>query len=231
MDRLDKVLGKQTSFSRKEAKKMIHDGRVFVNHVAVRKTDWKVMDTDLIEIDSKPLKIQNHIYLVFHKPKGCVSATEDKNYMTVLDYVPEEYRHRDLFPAGRLDKDTTGLMILTDDGVFAHEILAPKKHVSKKYWVQIDIPLNDQMVQGFQKGVSLKDGICYPSCLEILNQYEGIVTLTEGRYHQIKRMFGVYGAKVLELKRIQMGEFFLPDDLGEGECRELSEEELSKIRG
>ena len=149
---------------------------------------------------------------------------------TVLDLVPEKYRHRNLFPAGRLDKDTTGLMIITDDGEFAHNILSPKKHVSKKYKVTIDIPLTEKMVEEFKKGIKLNDGDCKPSILEITGTYTGIVTLTEGRYHQIKRMFGCFCAKVTELQRIKIGNLNLPDNLEIGACRELTEEELKQIQ-
>ena len=121
-------------------------------------------------------------------------------------------------------------MLITDDGVFAHEILSPKKHVPKTYLVEIDIPLTKEMQEGFQRGVVLKDGVCKASSLEIIDTYQAKVTLTEGRYHQIKRMFGTYQAKVLELKRLSMGNFTLPIDLNEGEIRELTKEELSLIK-
>ena len=134
-----------------------------------------------------------------------------------------------LFPAGRLDKDTTGLMIITDDGDFAHRILSPKKHVSKKYDVTIDLPVTDAMEKGFAEGIELNDGICKTAKLEKTGEYTAFVTLSEGRYHQIKRMFGCFGAKVTELHRLSMGGFSLPEDLAEGECRELSDAEVALI--
>ena len=167
---------------------------------------------------------------MLNKPKGYISATEDKSQKTVLDLVPEKYLHRDLFPAGRLDKDTTGLMLITDDGKFAHNILSPRKHIKKVYNVTLDIPVNEEMQIGFQKGVVLNDGECKSAILEITGKNTCIVTLTEGRYHQIKRMFGCYGAKVIELQRIGMGKLMLPDNLKLGECREFTEEELDKIQ-
>ena len=166
---------------------------------------------------------------MLNKPKGYVSATEDKTMPTVLELVPMEYSHRDLFPAGRLDRDTTGLMLITDDGEFAHNILSPKKHVKKTYNVVIDIPMTEEMVSGFKEGVNLIDGECISAGLEITGQYTGVVTLVEGRYHQIKRMFGCFGAEVVELNRISMGNFYLPDDLELGEFREFTEEELKKV--
>ena len=231
MERLDKVIGSQTSYSRKDVKELIRKKRIKVNDEIVLKSDIKIdPNNDIISVDNKVLIIKKYVYLMLNKPKGYVSATEDKNDKTVLDLVPEEYRHRDLFPAGRLDKDTTGLMIITDDGTFAHNILSPGKHISKTYNVTIDIPMTEEMVQGFKDGVQLIDGECKTASLEITGQYTGIVILTEGRYHQIKRMFGCYKAKVIELERIAMGNFYLPEDLAQGECREFTEEELKKVR-
>ena len=231
MDRIDKVICNQLGYTRKETKRLLHKKRVEVNGNIVVDSDYKVdIEKDDIKIDNQKLEIKEYVYLVLNKPKGYVSATKDNKDKTVLELVPEEYRHRDLFPAGRLDKDTTGLMLITDDGVFAHEILSPKKHVQKTYLVTIDIPLTKDMQDGFLKGVELKDGVCKASSLEILDTYQGKVILTEGRYHQIKRMFGMYQAKVLELKRLGMGNYFLPKDLPEGEIRELTKEELSKIK-
>ena len=231
MERLDKVIASQTSYSRKDVKELIRKKRIKVNDEIVLKSDIKIdPNNDIISVDNKVLIIKKYVYLMLNKPKGYVSATEDKNDKTVLDLVPEEYRHRDLFPAGRLDKDTTGLMIITDDGTFAHNILSPGKHISKTYNVTIDIPMTEEMVQGFKDGVQLIDGECKTASLEITGQYTGIVILTEGRYHQIKRMFGCYKAKVIELERIAMGNFYLPEDLAQGECREFTEEELKKVR-
>ena len=167
---------------------------------------------------------------MLNKPKGYVSATKDKCDKTVLDLVPNCYSNRNLFPAGRLDKDTTGLMIITDDGDFAHNILSPKKHISKTYRVTIDILMTEEMVIGFRDGVVLNDGECKSASLEITGEHTGIVVLTEGRYHQIKRMFGCFGAKVVELERIKMGNFALPNDLSLGECREFKEDELKKVQ-
>ena len=231
MERLDKIIGSQTSYSRKDVKELVRKKRIEVNNEIVLKSDIKIdPNNDIISIDNKVLTIKKYVYLMLNKPKGYVSATEDKNDKTVLDLVPEEYRHRNLFPAGRLDKDTTGLMIITDDGTFAHNILSPGKHISKTYNVTIDIPMTEEMVQDFKDGVQLIDGECKTASLEITGQYTGVVILTEGRYHQIKRMFGCYKAKVVELERIAMGNFYLPEDLVQGECREFTEEELKKVR-
>ena len=231
MERLDKIISNQTKYTRKEIKELIKKRRVLVNEEIAIKPDIKInIDKDIIKIDNKEIIIKKNIYLVLNKPKGYISATEDKTEKTVLDLVPEEYKHRNLFPAGRLDKDTTGLMIITDDGIFAHNILSPQKHITKTYNVTIDIPLTNEMVNGFKNGVMLNDGECKTASLEIIDTYKAVVILTEGRYHQIKRMFGCFNAKVLELQRIKMGNFSLPNDLELGKHRELTEEELKKIK-
>lgn len=230
MERIDKVIVAQTNCSRKDVKELVRQKRVAVNGKIVLKSDEKVDgENDKISIDGIELQIKTHIYLMLYKPKGYISATEDRTMQTVLDLVPEQYLHRKLFPAGRLDKDTTGLMIITDDGEFAHNILAPKKHVRKTYNVTIDIPITEEMVKGFENGIMLNDGECKSAKLMITGENTGTVILTEGRYHQIKRMFGCYGAKVTELDRIGMGNFILPEDLKIGECREFTEEELQRV--
>lgn len=231
MERLDKIISTQTGYSRKEVKELIRNKRVYLNEKLALKSDIKINpELDKILIDNQEIKIKKYIYLILNKPKGYISATEDRTMKTVLDLVPFEHLHRNLFPAGRLDKDTTGLMIITDDGNFAHNILSPKKHIKKTYNVTIDIPLNNEMINGFKNGIMLNDGKCKPSVLKILGENTATVTLTEGRYHQIKRMFGCYGAKVIELERVGMGNLKLPTNLKQGECRELTKEELAKIQ-
>lgn len=231
MERIDKVIAKQTGYSRKEIKELIKKKRIKLNDEIVIKPDIKInTDIDKIKIDSEIVEVKEHIYLILNKPKGYVSATEDKKDKTVLDLVPEEYQHRNIFPAGRLDKDTTGLMIITNDGVFAHDILSPSKHISKTYNVTIDIPITEEMILGFKDGVKLNDGECKQSILNKTDTHSGIVILTEGRYHQIKRMFGCFGAKVLELQRIKMGSLELPQDLPIGGIRELTDDELNQIK-
>lgn len=231
MERIDKIISSQTIYSRKDVKDLVRNKEITINDQLVLKSDYKINpEIDVIKINGNILEIKKYVYLMLNKPKGFVSATEDKSDRTVLDLIPEKYLHRNLFPAGRLDKDTTGLMLITDDGEFAHNILSPKKHISKTYLVQIDIPMTDEMISGFQNGVELNDGKCKPASLEIIDTDKGIVTLFEGRYHQIKRMFGCYKATVTELKRIKMGHFMLPKDLKEGECREFTKEELKQIK-
>ena len=208
MERIDKLISNQSGYSRKEVKELIKKKRITINGEIILKSDIKVNpEIDVIKIDNQELKVSKNIYLVLNKPTGYISATVDKTTQTVLDLVPSIYLHRNLFPAGRLDKDTTGLMIITDDGTFAHE-----------------------MAEGFKDGIKLNDGECKSATLEITGDYTAIVTITEGRYHQIKRMFGCYNAKVTKLQRIAIGNLKLPDNLKLGECRELTEDELKQIK-
>lgn len=231
LKRIDRILSEQTNYSRKEIKRLVSKGLVLVNGCVVRKSDEKYDDDNIsIKINGKDIRVSKHFYLLLNKPKGYVSTTVSDSDKTVIALVPDKYKTRTLFPAGRLDKDTTGLMLITDDGVFAHNILSPKKHIKKVYEVVIDKDVSDEMVYGFRDGVKLNDGECKSALLEKVDTNKCLVTLTEGRYHQIKRMFGCYKAKVLELKRICMGELYLPSDLGVGEVREVSDEELLKIQ-
>ncbi len=231
LKRIDRILSEQTNYSRKEIKRLVSKGLVLVNGLVVRKSDEKYDDDNIsIKINGKDIRVSKHFYLLLNKPKGYVSTTVSDKDKTVIDLVPDKYKTRTLFPAGRLDKDTTGLMLITDDGVFAHNILSPKKHIKKIYEVVIDKEISVEMVNGFRDGVKLNDGECKSALLEKIDTNKCLVTLTEGRYHQIKRMFGNYKAKVIELKRICMGELYLPSDLAVGKVREVRDEELLKIQ-
>ena len=231
MERIDKIIASQGKYSRSEVKTLIAKKKVTLNGEVIKSSSVKAdPNTAVIVVNGEELNFKKFIYLMLNKPKGYVSATEDRDHQSVLDLVPMEFEGRDLFPAGRLDRDTTGLMIITDDGQMAHNILSPKKHVQKIYHVELDIPVTEEMAKGFEDGVELNDGVCKEASLEITGEKTCFVTLKEGRYHQIKRMFGCFGAEVLELKRIRMGNFRLPEDLAEGESRELTEEELNLIK-
>ena len=231
MERIDKIISEQTYYTRREIKKLISQGLIYVNGEQVKKPESKYDKTNIsIKINGEEIEIKEHIYLLLNKPKGYISSTEINSQKTVLDLVPDKYKNRNLFPAGRLDKDTTGLMLITDDGNFAHNILSPRKHVKKEYEVTLDIPVTETMAKGFREGVNLNDGECKSAGLEITGEYTAKVVLTEGRYHQIKRMFGCYGAKVVELNRICMGNLYLPKDLKLGEVKEVTQEELLKIQ-
>ena len=232
--RLDKAIAMQGSLSRSEVKTLIRKGAVTVNGQVVKNSDFGVdFDSDTVAVQGKELSLSMHIYLMLNKPKGVVSASEDKKLPTVVDLVPKELWRKGLFPAGRLDKDTTGFVLITDDGEFAHDILSPKKHISKTYHALVNGTITDEMVEGFAKGVTIGEDFTLPASLKKISSEEqgdwGEVILKEGMYHQIKRMFGAYGLKVLELKRVPMGKLPLDPNLEEGKCRELTAEELRLV--
>lgn len=230
MERIDKIISEQTYYSRKDIKKLIQKGLVYVDGERVTRPECKYDKMNIaIEIAGEDIEVKRHVYLLLNKPKGYVSTTEITSQKTVLDLVPSKYKNRSLFPAGRLDKDTTGLMLITDDGEFAHNILSPRRHVKKEYEVIIDIPLTLDMVEAFKRGIILNDGECKSAVLKITGEYSANVIITEGRYHQIKRMFGCFGAKVVELTRVCMGDLYLPDDLKLGDVREATEIELKNL--
>ena len=232
--RLDKAIAMQGSLSRSEVKTLIRKGAVTGNGQVVKNADFGVdFDSDTVAVQGKELSLSMHIYLMLNKPKGVVSASEDKKLPTVVDLIPKELWRKGLFPAGRLDKDTTGFVLITDDGEFAHDILSPKKHISKTYHALVNGTITDEMVEGFAKGVTIGEDFTLPASLKKISSEEqgdwGEVILKEGMYHQIKRMFGAYGLKVLELKRVQMGKLPLDPNLEEGKCRELTAEELRLV--
>lgn len=233
MERLDKLIAAQggaNAFSRKEVKALIARGQVTVNGAPAKSAEQKVdPDAVVIAIDGVPLTLKKNLYLLLNKPKGYVSSTDGGDGPTVLELVPPALFRRGLFPAGRLDKDTTGLMLLTDDGQLAHRILSPKRHVRKRYLVTLDVSLTEEMAKRFAAGIPLSDGVCKPAELSIVGEHTALVTLTEGRYHQIKRMFGCCGATVVGLHRVAIGNLSLPDDLPEGAIREATAEELAAL--
>lgn len=230
MQRIDKIISSQTSYSRNDVKKLIRKGLVTVNDSIIKKCDTIVdEETSIIKINDKVIDYKKYIYLILNKPKGYISSTRDGNDPIVLELIDSKYLNRNLFPVGRLDKDTTGLMIISDDGEFSHNLLSPKKHVSKKYLVEVDKDLEEYMIDDFKNGIKLNDGICKSSLLEIIDNRNCYVTLYEGRYHQIKRMFGNYGMKVINLKRVKFGGLDLPLDLEEGDFRELTYKEMELI--
>ncbi len=230
--RLDKYLAETAQCTRSEAKTMLQKGRVTVNGAVCKKGDTQLKEADVVSVDGRPLKYQKFVYIMLNKPEGVVSASTDKRDTTVVDLVGNAYPRRELFPAGRLDKTSTGFVLLTDDGGFAHDILAPKRHVSKTYTVVIDTPLTDEMKDGFAGGVTLADGTeLSPAEVEAVSE-DGLtvrVKLKQGVYHQIKRMFGVYGAGVNALHRDAIGGLALDESLAPGEWRELSDDEVAEI--
>ena len=232
--RLDKYLAETAQCTRSEAKALLSKGKVAVNGVLCKKGDTQIREGDAVTVEGRELAYRQFVYLMLNKPEGVVSASTDKRDTTVVDLVGDAYPRRELFPAGRLDKTSTGFVLLTDDGGFAHDILAPKRHVSKTYTVTLDTPLTDAMKRGFANGVTLADGTALsPAEAEALSA-DGLVVrvlLKQGVYHQIKRMFGVYGAGVNTLHRDAIGGLALDESLAPGQWRELTAEEVAKITG
>ena len=230
--RLDKYLAETAQCTRSEAKTLLQKGKVTVNGTLCKKGDTQLRETDVVAVEGRPLAYQKFVYIMLNKPEGVVSASTDKRDTTVVDLLGDAYPRRELFPAGRLDKTSTGFVLLTDDGGFAHDILAPKRHVSKTSTVTLDTPLTAEMKAGFAAGVTLADGTALsPAEVEALTP-DGLtvrVLLKQGVYHQIKRMFGVYGAGVNALHRDAIGGLALDTALAPGQWRELSAEEVSKI--
>ena len=235
MMRLDKYLAERTGMTRSESRKAVTKGRVMIDGAVCRKADTQLDEhTAAVALDGVPLAgaYRKYVYIMLNKPEGVVSASRDKKDTTVVDLVAADFPRRELFPAGRLDKTSTGFVLLTDDGTFAHDILAPKRHVSKTYTVVLDTPLTEQMRTGFAAGVTLADGTALSPAEVTALSADGCtvrVVLKQGVYHQIKRMFGVYGAGVNGLHRDAIGGLALDPALAPGQWRELSAEEVSKI--
>lgn len=228
-ERLDKALAGQSTWSRREVRDWIRKGLVTVDGIPVKspeqKLDW---EQHRVAVAGKELSLRPRLYLMMNKPAGVVSATRDDGCPTVVDLVPPHLRRRGLFPAGRLDKDTTGMVVITDDGALAHRILSPKSHVPKTYLARLDRPVTAEMAERFAAGIPLagEEGACLPAALEAVEETLARVVLWEGMYHQIKRMFAACGARVVELHRVAMGALPLDSGLAPGECRELTPEEL-----
>ncbi len=232
LERLDKLLASTGRWSRGEVKRLVREGRVLADGRAAASAEEKY-DADAVElcVDGAPVRLRRFVYVMLRKPAGVLSATEDGRGTTVLDLLPEEYRRRGLFPVGRLDKDTEGLLLLTDDGALAHELLSPRKHVDKQYYVRVDGVLDESDRAAFAAGMVLGDGLhCLPAGLELLSPGEALVTLREGKFHQIKRMLAARGKPVRYLKRLTMGSLRLDETLAPGEWRELSDEELKQLK-
>ncbi|WP_202078318.1 pseudouridine synthase [Caldalkalibacillus salinus] len=233
--RLDKLLANMGYGSRKEMKKWLKSGQVTVNGETIK--DGKVQintEYDVVMFQGEQVVYRQHVYLMLNKPAGVISATEDTTEETVLDLVPIEFQHFQPFPVGRLDKDTEGLLILTNDGQLAHQLLSPKKHVPKTYVASIDGQVTEADKIAFSEGVQLEDGyVCLPAKLHIeesgMNSHIRI-TIFEGKFHQIKRMFQARGHQVTYLQRVQMGSLSLDHNLELGEVRELTEEELVQLQ-
>ena len=229
--RLDKFLALSRAGSRSEVKEYIRKGRVSVGGMVIKDPGAGVDESDEVLLNGQRIIYREHVYYMLNKPAGTVSATEDADDKTVIDLFPADLR-KGLFPVGRLDKDSVGLLIVTDDGDLAHRITSPKKHVDKRYMIRTDSALDEEDVSSFAAGITLGDGTeLAPAGLEISpdDSLEAVITISEGKYHQVKRMIASRGKKVIYLKRLSIGGLQLDPALAEGEFRELSDEEIKMI--
>ncbi|ASW42337.1 pseudouridine synthase [Clostridium isatidis] len=237
MERLDKILSNLGYGTRKEIKQVVRKGFVEVNGEIVKDSGMQVdPEEDKISINGEEIYYRKYIYLMMNKPVGVVSATFDNKDETVIDLLEIDHQVFNPFPVGRLDKDTVGLLFLTNDGELNHRLISPKWKVDKVYYAKINARVTDKDVKRFKEGITLDDGyVCKEAILEILStsdeESEVKITIQEGKFHQVKRMFEAVNKKVTYLKRIEFGTIKLDEDLEEGEYRELTEEEIAILKG
>ena len=231
MERLDKLLAGTGKWSRREVKALVRQGLVRVDgRLADSAEDKLDPAAAIITVAGETISLCRFTYVMLHKPASVLTATEDRKQPTVLDLLPPELRRIGLAPVGRLDKDTEGLLLLTNDGELAHRLLSPKYHVEKRYFARVDGELSAADAEAFARGMTLGDGLeCLPAGLEVLPDRVCIVTLREGKFHQVKRMLAARGAPVLYLKRLSMGPLTLDDSLAAGAYRLLRAEEISAL--
>lgn len=236
MERLDKVLSNLGYGTRKEIKSLVKNGLVQVDGVVIKDNGMKIEpEKTKVIVNGEEVVYRKYIYLMMNKPDGVVSATFDKYDETVIDLIDMDYQIFNPFPVGRLDKDTVGLLILTNDGELNHKLISPKYHVNKKYYAEINKAVDEKDILAFEKGIVIDDGYkCMPAKLEILNSSEHgaevYVTIQEGKFHQVKRMFEARDKEVVFLKRVSFGSLHLDENLPEGEYRELTEEEIQILK-
>lgn len=231
MERIDKVLANMGIGSRKEIKAMVKRGEILINGAVCTDAAAKVDITlDNVTAAGRTLRLRTAFSFMMNKPAGYLSASRDDRAATVIDLLSEEHRRLDLFPAGRLDRDSEGFLLLTNDGAFAHALTAPRRHVDKRYYIRYEGILQDNTEQAFADGILIDGGErCLPAELERLSAGEAVVTVHEGRYHQVKRMIAAAGGEVTYLKRLSIGPVALDDALGHGEYRELSDDEFRAL--
>ncbi len=234
MERLDKIISSSMNITRSQAKSLIKSGSVKINGKATVKPDIKCAAND-VTVNGKNINYKKHVYIMLNKPVGVVSTSKSESDITVTDILPEKMKRKNLFPAGRLDKDTVGFVLITDDGDFAHSILSPRRHIEKTYEARLDSKIDERTAEKFRSGITLADGTkCRTAKLEISesgNHQLCRIKISEGKYHQIKRMFAANGIRVTYLKRTAIGGLALDSSLKEGEARYISEEELKQITG
>ncbi len=232
MQRLDKIIADRTQYTRSEIKRLIKSGTVSVNGRTCLIADEKFIGDEEITVCGSPIG-EKRLYLMMNKPKGVVCAVKDNMDKTVIDILPEKYKNRGLFPAGRLDKDTTGLLILTNDGDFSHRIMSPNKKIEKYYIAETDKPLSDEDIIRIKDGIELKSGTkfrgAYAENLESDENFRVGIKISEGKYHQVKKMLAECGINVINLTRIAIGDLYLDVKLNKGECRKLTNIEIDLI--
>lgn len=230
--RLDKYLAEMGCGTRSQVKTAIRKGRVKVNNKTIKSPEQKVnTKTDRVFLDEAEVSYVAMEYYMLNKPAGVVSAREDGRYPTVVELIDQKQRN-DLFPVGRLDLDTEGLLLITNDGILCHELLSPKKHVEKTYYVEVDKEIPDKAVTQFQQGVDIgEEKLTLPAQLEILTKTTARLTIQEGKFHQVKRMFKTVGTNVVYLKRLSMGKLVLDPSLPCGQYRPLTESEIRLLKG
>ena len=224
--RIDKYLADMSCGSRKEVKELLKLGRVKVNDVIIKKNDYKVNENDIVKLDDEIINYLEYEYYILNKPAGYISALEDNRYPVIIDLV--NTRRKDVVPVGRLDLDTEGIILLTNDGQLNHRLLSAKYHVDKKYYVELESDIDESAIDTFARPLDLGDFITLPAKLEILDKRSAYLTISEGKYHQVKRMFEAIGNKVIYLRRDEFGPL-KPGDLKLGEFRELTEEERKEL--
>ena len=229
--RLDKFLSESSSYSRKEIRVLAKTNRIIADGKCVKSPDEKVDENSVITVKGVPIPYRKYIYLMLNKPQGYLSATEDNHDPVVTELVPEELQHYKVFPVGRLDKDTEGLLLLTNDGQFDHALMSPRKDVKKRYFAQLDAPAEKEDIAKFAAGMDLGDFTAKSAVLEISeNPCEVFIEISEGKFHQVKRMCEKVGKNVLFLKRVAIGKLFLDAALPTGKCRELTKEEMALLQ-
>ena len=234
--RLDKFLVESGLGSRSQVKQLLKKGQVWVNGAAVTSAKTQIDErSDQIVVDGQTLVYEKFVYYLLNKPKGVISATEDDRHKTVLDLLDDTARQKEVFPVGRLDVDTHGLLLLTNNGQLSHAMLSPKRHVAKVYQAQVAGLMDQADVERFAQGIELKDFTCQPAQLEIIERNEGAqtslvrITLSEGKFHQVKRMVLACGKEVTDLQRLSMGPLQLDPNLDLGQWRRLTEEEMQSL--
>ncbi len=235
MTRLDKFLCDEGFGTRKEVKALIKSGKVKVNGETAKSPEAKIDDDDTVFVNGTEVKAQSNVYIIMNKPKGVVCAARGSRHKTVFDILPPEMKRKDLFTVGRLDIDTTGLLIITNDGELSHRLLSPKHHAEKEYYIEGKGRLDPKSKEIFEEGLPWGAGKLKPAKLEVVSddseKVRANLTITEGKFHQVKRMFYAVGVEVTELKRVRFGGLCLHNDLKEGEARYLTYDEEADLKG